>query len=459
LDSQHAIDTAADADAYLSRLSAFGRALDEETLKAVSDASSGGPPPSFILDRARAQLTAMIATPAAQTGLVQSLARRTKACGIDGGWGERAEAIYTTDVAPALHRQAAALQSLRAAAPAEAGVWRLTDGEAYYAACLREATTTAQTPDEVHAQGLDWVATLTAELDEGLARQGFSKGGVGQRLRALYEDPQHRFANTEEGRAALLASLNVNVAAVEARLPAWFATPPKGAIEIRRIPPSTEATAAGGYYQPGSLDGARAGAYYINLRDTAEVPRWTLPTLTYHEAVPGHHLQLSLQQAARLPLIRKMLWFAAYGEGWALYAEQLADEMELYADDPLGRIGYLHDALFRAVRLVLDTGLHAKRWSREAAIAYFIDAIGDPESCAVSEVERYCVWPGQACSYMVGKLTWLDLRTRARASMGPRFDIRAFHDAGLLAGAVPLTVLDRLIADYEAGPQGGADGV
>ncbi len=250
--------------------------------------------------------------------------------------------------------------------------------------------------------------------------------------------------------AKLLEDLNAKVAVVQARLPAWFRTLPRAKVEIRRVPAYTEGAAPGGYYNQGALDGSRPGAFYINLRDTAEVPSWALPTLTYHEAIPGHHLQLSLQQEAGLPLIRKLVWFEAYGEGWALYAEQLAAEMGLYDDDPMGRIGYLHDALFRAVRLVVDSGLHQKRWSREQAVAYYTGALGDPEAAAITEVERYAVWPGQACSYMVGKLTWLRLRERARARLGARFDIRDFHDAGLTAGAVPLTVLDGLVAAYEA---------
>jgi uncharacterized protein (DUF885 family) len=173
-----------------------------------------------------------------------------------------------------------------------------------------------------------------------------------------------------------------------------------------------------------------------------------MPTLTYHEAIPGHHLQLSLQREANLPLIRKSIWFSAYGEGWALYAEQLAEEMGMYETDPWGRIGCLHDALLRAARMVMDTGLHSQGWSREQAIRYFVENQGDPDSAAVNEVERYCVWPGQACSYMVGKLEWLRLRAKAKAELGGRFDIRAFHDAGLLSGPTPLEVLDRVIDRY-----------
>jgi len=218
---------------------------------------------------------------------------------------------------------------------------------------------------------------------------------------------------------------------------------------VRRVPPAIEAGASSNY-QPGTLDGSRAGAYYIVLRDTAEDPSWLMPTLTYHEAIPGHHLQGSLAREADLPMIRKLIWFSAYGEGWALYAEQLAEEMGMYDTDPFGRIGYLHDALLRAARIVMDTGLHSQGWSRERAIDYFIQNQGDPDSAAISEVERYCVWPGQACSYMVGKLEWLRLRAKAQAALGNKYDVRRFHDAGLLSGPTPLNVLDTVIDGYIA---------
>ena len=184
------------------------------------------------------------------------------------------------------------------------------------------------------------------------------------------------------------------------------------------------------------------------------MPRWTLPTLTFHEGIPGHHLQGTLAQETDLPLIRKVQFFSGYGEGWALYAEELAVEMGMYADDPVGRIGQIHDAMFRSVRLVVDSGMHHLGWSREKAIAFMVDALGDPESSATTEIERYCVWPGQACSYMLGKIEWLRLRAKARAALGTRFDIRKFHDAGLLAGALPLPALANRIDTYIAANRG-----
>ena len=448
LDSQHAIETKADADAYLARLEAFAAALDQDTEQARHDGAMGVIPPDFAIDKALVQMVALHDQAPDKAVLVQSVARRASEKNIAGDYAGQASAIYTGKVQPALARQIDLMSVFRAKASHDAGVWRLPKGEAYYRASLKQWTTARISPEDVHKTGLELVASLSASLDEQLRKQGYSQGSVGERLRGLYSDPKFRYPDTDEGKAKLIDDLNQKVKIVQARLPDYFKTLPKATVEIRRVPKYIEAGAPGGYYQAGALDGSRPGAYFINLRDTAEVPSWTLPTLTYHEAIPGHHLQLSLQQETDLPLIRKAMWFSGYGEGWALYAEQLADEIGMYADDPMGRIGYLHDACFRAVRLVVDSGIHAKRWSREQAIKYYVDQIGDQEATATTEVERYCVWPGQACSYMVGKLTWLRLRQRAKDQLGAKFDIREFHDAGLLNGATPLTVLDDVIAGY-----------
>ena len=450
LDSQHQIATKSDAEAYLARLEAFPVALDQDGEETRLDQTLGVVPPDFVLDATLVQLRGLRATAADKSVLVDSLVRRTKAKGIDGDWGSRATKIYTDSIVPALDRQIALVEALRQGATHDAGVWRLPDGDNYYRASVAMWTTTNLSGDEIHRTGLDLVAQLSAKTDEAMKAQGLTQGTVGQRFRAMYDDPRYRYPNTDEGKAKLLADLNVKVAAVQARLPQYFGVLPKAKVEIKRVPPYTEAGAPGGYYNPGALDGSRPGAYYINLRDTAEVPSWTLPTLTYHESIPGHHLQLSIAQEAPLPLIIKLSSFSAYSEGWALYAEQLSDEIGMYEGAPLGRIGYLHDALFRAVRLVVDSGLHAKRWSREKAIAYYVGEIGDKDASATTEVERYCVNPGQACGYMLGKLTWLRERARAKAALGDRFDIRKFHDAGLTNGALPLDVLPKVIDRYIA---------
>jgi uncharacterized protein (DUF885 family) len=450
LDSQHTIANAGDADAYLSRLDAFATAIDQDSMAVRHDAAAGVVPPDFILAKALTQLKALRDVAPAQSNLVVSITRRTAEQNIAGPWQERAQAIVAKRVQPALDRQIALVESLAAKAVHTAGVARLPKGEELYRLSLQSYTTSDMAPEEIHRTGLELIAQQSAQVDAILKSQGYTKGSVGQRLRGLYDDPKFRYPNTDAGKDKLLADLNIQVKAMEARLPQYFGTLPKTPLDIRRVPKATEAGAPGGYYQNGSLDGTRPGAYYINLRDTAEVPSWTLPTLTYHEGVPGHHLQLSLAQEAGLPTLRKIQFFSGYGEGWALYAEQLAVEMGVYDNDPLGHVGQLHDSIFRAVRLVVDSGMHAKGWSREQAVKFYTDTIGDPETMAITEVERYCVWPGQACSYMLGKLDWLRLRAKARAALGNRFDIRAFHDAGLLPGAMPLPVLDQCIDAYIA---------
>jgi uncharacterized protein (DUF885 family) len=446
LDSQHVVADRHDAEAYLTRLSEFARVMDQETARALHESSAGVVPPDFVIDKTLLQMKTLRSTPVEQTPLVASLVRRAKDKGIAGDWSARATKAVSSAVWPALDRQIALLQRWRTSARSDAGVWALPRGEEYYRFAAHYQTTTDITPAEIHRLGLELVAQLSSNLDELLKQQGMSVGTVGERMAALYKDPRFIYPSTDAGRAELLAYLNGCVRAVTAKLPEYFGAIPKAALEIRRIPVETEAGSPGGYYEDGTLDGSRPGVYYVNLRDMAEVPRWTLPTLTYHEGIPGHHFQGALVLEAKgLPMLRRTLWFTGYGEGWALYSEQLAEEMGLYASDPWGRAGYLHDALFRAVRLVLDSGLHEKRWTRTQAIHYYMSTMGDPESVATTEVERYCVWPGQACSYMIGKLTWLKLRSRAQQTLGAKFDIRKFHDAGLLSGPMPLDVLDQWI--------------
>ncbi|MDE2266790.1 MAG: DUF885 family protein [Alphaproteobacteria bacterium] len=450
LDSQHQIANKTDADDYLARLTAFGEVLNQECEVTAHDVALGVIPPDFILSRALEQMTTLRGQPAEKSPLVNSVVRRTKEKKIAGDYAGQATRIVNEIVYPALDRQMALLKSLQPKAVHDAGVWRLKDGAAYYQASLESQTTTTMKPEEIHQLGLDVVKDHSAKIDALMKANGLTKGTVGERLRAMYADPKFRYPNTDAGKDKLIADLNVRVRQIRALLPKYFGTVPKAALVIKRVPKYIEAGAPGGYYQPGSLDGKRPGTYYINLRDTAEVPSWTLPTLTYHEGIPGHHLQISIAQETSLPLIRKIGGYTAYVEGWALYSEQLAAEIGLYDKDPWGHIGQLHDSMFRGVRLVVDTGLHAMRWSREQAIKYYADTLGDPVSGVTTEVERYCVWPGQACCYMIGKLDILRLRDKAKAALGARFDIHKFHDTVLLSGALPLAVLDKLVDGYIA---------
>lgn len=455
LDTQHQVRTVADAEAYLDRLAAFAAVLDVETERTRADYAKGATPPDFILRRTGEQFAAALGVAPGQSGLAASLARRAAEADLPGDWAGRAEAVVRDAVYPALQRQADAVAAALPGATSDAGCWRLPDGEDYYRHGVLGYTTTHMSGDEIHRVGLEQVAELTARADEILKAQGLTQGSVGERIAAVGRRPDQIYPNTDAGKARLIADLNLQMEAMGRRLPEVFGRLPRADVEIRRVPVEIEAGAPGGSYQLPALDGSRPGAYYINLRNTAETPRFTLPTLTYHEATPGHHFQIAVAlEAEGIPLLRKMPLFSGYTEGWALYAEQLADEMGVYADDPLGRLGYLQSFMFRASRLVADSGLHHKRWSREQAVRYMVETLGDAESTLTTEVERYCVWPGQACSYKLGHTVWERTRDRAKAALGDRFDIKGFHDTALAAGAVPLDVLERMIDDWAAGQRG-----
>ncbi|HEX6375263.1 MAG TPA: DUF885 family protein [Allosphingosinicella sp.] len=450
LDSNHIVETAADAEAYLARLEAYAGALDGETERLAHDRGIGVVAPDFLLDKTLKQMKGARAQPVGEWGLVTSLARRTAT--IPGDWRSRALALARDKVAPAMDRQIAELGRHRARADGRAGVWKLPDGEAYYAWALRAATTSSLAPAEVHKMGLAQVAELQARMDALLRAQGLTRGTVGERMTALGEDPKHLFPNNDEGRRQILDYINGRIADIRTRLPRAFATLVRGSLIVKRVPPEIEAGAPGGYAAAGTIDGSVPGNYYINLRDTALWPRFGLPTLTYHEGIPGHIWQG--EYTYKLPLIRSLLAFNAYSEGWALYAEQLADELGVYEGDPLGELGYLQSLSFRACRLVVDSGLHAQRWTRAKAIQWFATTNGSTVEEVQGEVDRYCAWPGQACGYKVGHSEIVRLREKAKAALGGRFDLRTFDDALVLGGNVPLTLLEGVIDRYIAKVRG-----
>ena len=450
LDSNHVVATAADAEAYLERLEAYAGALDGETERLAHDRGLGVVAPDFLLDKTLKQMKGARAQPLGQWGLVASLERRTAS--IPGDWRGRALALARDRVAPAMDRQIAELARHRARADGRAGVWKLPDGEDYYAWALRAATTSSLTPDEVHKMGLDQLAELQGRMEPLLRAQGLTRGTVGERMTALGNDPKHLFPNTDAGRAQILEFVNGKVADIRTRLPRAFATLVPGRLVIKRVPPEIEAGAPGGYAAAGTIDGSVPGNYYINLRDTALWPRFSLATLTYHEGIPGHIWQG--EYTYKLPLIRSLLAFNAYSEGWALYAEQLADELGVYEGDPLGELGYLQSLSFRACRLVVDSGLHAQRWTRARAIEWFARTNGSTVEEVQGEVDRYCAWPGQACGYKVGHSEIVRLREKAKAALGDRFDLRTFDDALVLGGNVPLTLLEGVIDRHIAAARG-----
>ena len=447
LDRQHKIDTREDADAYLLRLRALATVLDEETERVRHDAGIQVVPPDFIIDRTLEQMHTLRSAAPAESILSTSVATRARKLGLERDYGSDAAQVVEREVYPALDRQAAALRALRSSAVHDAGVGRLPEGAAFYQVALRAGTTTDMSAEQVHRLGLEQAKELTARMDALLRGQGYTSGSVSERAQVLAKDPKYLYPNTDAGRQQILDYCNGLIKGLQPHLPKYFRLLPKAPVEIRRVPAYIEAGAPGGYYNIPALDGSRPGAFYINLRDTSEWSRWKLPTLVYHESEPGHHFQLALVlEMPKLPLIRKAGGgFSANTEGWALYAEQLVDEMGLYDSDPLGKIGMLQSLLFRAARCVVDTGLHAKGWSREKAIDYMVETTGDNRSAMTTEVERYCTWPGQATSYKVGQTRWLKLREEARRRLGAKFDIRDFHDVGLSAAPMPLSVLERVV--------------
>ncbi len=462
LDAQHPLRNADEAEGYLARLSAFARQLDTDTQIMNEDVAAGIVPPDFIVAATLAQARGFAAGGRSGTVLTQTLVRRLPETeGLTDAQRAdlitRAETTMEREVLPAYQRFIDALVAVQPRATSDAGVWKVPRGEEMYATALNFRTTTSMSADEIHNMGVELIAQFNSEMDAILRAQGMTNGTVAERIAALSRRPDQLYPNNDAGRAQLLADLNTQVQEIQAMMPRVSGVLAKAQMEVRRVPEYVQDGAPGGYYQSAALDGSRPGVYFINLRDTAEWPRFTLPTLSYHEGVPGHHWQGSIQQeaAGSIPFIRSaLMFFGAFSEGWGLYAEQLADEMGVYENNPLGRLGYLQSATFRASRLVVDTGLHAKRWTREQAIRSMVDATGDQESAVTTEIERYCVWPGQACSYMVGRQAILRMRENARQTMGERFTLAGFHDTMLTAGEAPLSVFERIMSEWATANRG-----
>jgi uncharacterized protein (DUF885 family) len=457
LQTTHVVKNEKTARNYVARLEAMGCKLDALSVEMQRQSQAGVVLPSALLERSLVVIGDTIApAPDANPLVTTFVERMKKAASLDPALQEelRVAAVRAVkdQVYPAYERMRAALIAERPrAAGTAAGVGRLPDGPAYYQAMLAQFTTTDYTPEQVHELGLSEVARIDAEMDALLDGQGLEGGTVAERMSALARDPRFLLPNTDAGRNELLERYRHNLDEVAARMPQYFRTIPPEKLEVERVPASAEKGSAGAYYNPAAMDGSRPGTFFANLRDTSETATWTMKTLAYHEGIPGHHFQIATAHGLKgLPIIRQQPIYSAYSEGWALYAERLAAEIGLYADDPFGDLGRLQAEMYRAVRLVLDTGLHAKGWSREQAIEYMVKTTGLGEAEVTSEVERYMALPGQACAYKVGQLKILELREKARAALGEKFDLKAFHAVVLENGAVPLTVLERLVDDWIA---------
>jgi uncharacterized protein (DUF885 family) len=444
LDSDHRVENAADAEAYIARLQSYPRQLDGELGRMQAARAAGLVPPAFLIDKALAQMTLSVKGAREGGGLVESIERRAK--NLTGTWAARARTIAAQDVAPALERQVAELRAQRAVAKNDPGMWAQPRGDEYYRWALKASTTTSMTPDEVHEMGKSEVARLHTQMDAILKDAGFTQGTVGQRMNALAKDPRYQFKQGDPGRAEIMAFIQERLTWIKSQMPRAFNKLVNPNMEVRRLPPEEEPGAPGAYGGAGSIDGTIPGRFWINLLTTDLHSKYSLADLTFHEAIPGHIWQG--EYTHDMPLVRQLLSFNAYSEGWALYAEQLADELGAYASEPVGRLGFLQSLSFRACRLVVDTGLHAKRWTREQGVQYFVDVNGSNPVEVASEVDRYCSWPGQACGYKVGHSEINRQRDKAKAALAAKFDVKAFNDAVVQGGNVPLDVLGKNVDEY-----------
>jgi uncharacterized protein (DUF885 family) len=455
--SSHAITNERSANNYVRRLESMGDKLDGVTAEVERQAKLGVIEPVALLDTALAGIADTVKSAPEKNPLVTTfIERMDKVASLDAKvkaqfTREATEAVRAS-IYPAYARMSAALEALRPEAGKQAsGVARLPDGAAYYAVMLRKMTTTQYTAEQIHALGLKEVARVDAEMDALLKAQGLSTGTVAERMQGLAKDPRFLFPNTAEGRSQAIARYQRILDEVNARMPAYFHTIPAGKLDVEPVPEAAEKGSAGAYYEAAAMDGSRPGKFFANLRDMAEIPQWGMKTLAYHEGIPGHHFQISTARGLTgLPIIRQQSLYSAYAEGWALYAERLASEIGMYKDDPWGDLGRLQAELFRSVRLVVDTGMHAKSWSREQAIDYLDRTTGMPHGEVVTEIERYMGMPGQACAYKVGQLKILELREKAKAALGSRFDLRDFHAVLLESGGVPLTLLEQIVDEWIA---------
>ena len=446
LDTDHPIENRDDAEAYIDRLAQYPAQLDGELERMKSARAQGLVPPSFLIDKALAQIDISLNGTQQGGAIVESLVRRTKEKGIAGDWDVRARRIAVDQVAPALQRQIDELKAERAIATDDAGMWSRPHGDEYYRWALKASTTTNLSPDEVHQMGLEQLAELHGRMNPILKSLGYTQGSIGERMQALAKDPRYKFSEGDKGRDEIKAYIAQSIAKIRTVLPRAFNTLVPGHLEVRRMSPEQEPGAPGAYGGAGSIDGKIPGKFWINLRTTDLHSKYSLPDLAAHEAIPGHVWQG--EYANKLPLIRTLLAFNAYSEGWALYAEQLVDELGVYDDFPVGRLGYLQSIAFRCCRLVVDSGLHAKRWTRQQGVDFFVQRNGSNPLEVASEVDRYCSWPGQACGYKVGHSTINRLRDKARVELGPKYDLRAYDDAVVLGGNVPMDVLAKNVDEY-----------
>jgi uncharacterized protein (DUF885 family) len=450
----HPLVSQLEARNYIKRLKKFGVKFDQ-TLEGLKIREAKGViPPRFVIRRVLDEMTAFIGKPARENPLYTVFKDKVAALKINAAEQEKLLAAVENEIQqtvyPAYQKFIVYFTELEGKATSDDGVWKLPDGDAFYAYCLRSNTTTDLTPAQVHEIGLREVERIEGEMKAILEAQGYHDvKDAPRKLAEFGQEERFLYPNTDEGRAAALADYQRILDEMNASLDRFFAVRPKAGLKVERVPEFREKTSAGAYYQQGDLSGSRPGVFFANLRDMKEVQKFGMKTLSYHEGIPGHHFQLSIAQELRgLPLFRRFLPFTAYIEGWALYAEKLAREQDYYKDDPYGELGSLDAELLRAVRLVVDTGIHFKHWTREQAIEYMDAHTASAHESVVSEIERYIVMPGQACAYKIGEIKIVEVREKMKKALGEKFDLRRFHDLVLKNGSMPLVLLERVVDDY-----------
>ncbi|CAH9053633.1 hypothetical protein PSECIP111854_01208 [Pseudoalteromonas sp. CIP111854] len=448
LKDQHGVESPQDAENYLARLDGFAKMTEQVRAKAAADAKKGVILPKPLFANTLGYLDNFVTPEAAQHPLVSSFAQKLDAVADIPNedkqqYVSRATAIVEDKIYPAFAKATADMQALEAKAPTKVGIWAQPNGEAFYQHAITYLADSDMSAEQIHDIGLQEVERITARMDEILKANGYSKGSVGDRMKQLNEEERFLYEDSDEGREKLLTFLRGEIETINKKAPELFSTLPPQKVEVKRIPKAVEAGAPGGYYNGPSLDGSRPGVFAINLKDMKAVPSFAMKTLTYHEAVPGHHFQIALNMLQTdIGLMRQNASFNGYIEGWALYSELVAFEMGMYENDPFGDLGRLQAEVYRAARLVVDTGLHHKRWTRQQAIEYFAQATGTAMSDVTAAIDRYIAWPGQALGYKLGMLKLVELRTMAKDALGDRFDVKAFHDLILLKGARPLAIVE-----------------
>jgi len=449
----HKLVSEKDAEDYIKRIAKIPDAIDQLMIFEKRRAEAGIYSPKFVYEKTLLQLTSLIETPTDQHPLFMSFKDASESMDLET---DKKESMFLSlkDNIEKFKSSYARLKILVEENSQNArefdGVWSLPNGDDYYKHRLQIFTTTDLTADEIHKLGLQMVEEIQSEIKRILSEEGYD---INRPLADLFvelnNDPRFLFEDSDEGREAILDEYRRINEETYAMLPDYFNELPKAKVVVKRVPIFSEKSAAGGYYQGSSLDGSRPAAWYANLYDINATQTFKMPALSFHEAVPGHHLQIALNQENQNQTLWNKFGYrtSAFSEGWALYAERLAVEAGLLRD-PYEQIGSLQSELFRAARLVVDTGLHSKKWTREEAIIYMMDNAGEVRSESESEIERYIVWPGQATSYMIGRIKIMELRERAKAELGNRFNIKDFHSVVLMNGILPLTVLEALVDQY-----------